>query len=220
MDDLHKALQDLKQFTRSDLTKRISALESMLKNRDALAVKKSLDTEQITEPLLQSALTIKQVASQIDVIVHAVGIMVSLPYILEKGEVVQSLSLGAGNTGKDFDLETDFRIAEFKFINWRGGAESIRQNQLFKDLFNLAVCNTTKSKYLYLTGAEIPLKFLNNSKRALSSVLSKNEAIKEQFYSIHGDKYKTVSSYYHEVKHTVKIVDLTSIVPAFQDDIE
>ena len=217
MDYLQKALQQLKQFTKSDLTKRISDLEFILKNRDALAVQNRLDTEQVTEPLLKSALTIKEMASQIDVIVHAVGIMISLPYILEKGETVQSLSLGAGNTGKAFDLETDLRIAEFKFINWRGGAESIRQNQLFKDLFTLAIYDTTKSKHLYLTGAEIPLKFLNNSKRVLSSVLSKNETIKEQFYSIYGTKYKDVSSYYNDVKHTVTIVDLMSIVPAFQD---
>ena len=217
MDDLQQALTQLKQFSKSDLTRRISDLEFILSNRDALSVKSRLDTEQVTGPLLKSALTIKQVASQIDVIVHAVGIMVSLPYILGKGEVVQSLSLGAGNTGKVFDLETDLRIAEFKFINWRGGAEAIRQNQLFKDLFTLAAYNTSKSKFLYLTGAEIPLRFLNSSNRALSSVMSKNEAIKDQFYSTYGDNYKTVSSYYHAVKHTVNIIDLARIVPEFEN---
>ena len=214
MSDLYKALTDLKQFSKSDLTQRISDLEFLLSSRDLPAIKIGLDNEQVTEPLLKSALTIKKAASQIDVIVHAVGIMVSLPHILEKGEIVQSLSLGAGNTGKSFDLETDRRIAEFKFINWKGGSESIRQNHLFKDLFSLASCNTTKDKYLYLTGIDIPLKFLNKSKRALSSVLSKDEAVRDQFYSIYGDKYKNVFSYYYDVKHIVKIIDLNSIVPA------
>lgn len=54
-------------------------------------------------------------------IMHAAGIMVALPWILESGEIVESLSLGAGNTGRDHDLETNRRIAEFKFIDWRGG---------------------------------------------------------------------------------------------------
>ena len=51
---------------------------------------------------------------QINVIVHAVGILVALPKILELGELVQSLSLGAGNTGRAHDLETDRRIDEFR----------------------------------------------------------------------------------------------------------
>ena len=86
--------------------------------------------------MLQSAFQIKSVAGQINVIVHAVGILLSLPEILREGEEVISLSLGAGSTGKDFDLETNLSIAEFKFIQWRGGAEAIRQNQVFKDFYS------------------------------------------------------------------------------------
>jgi hypothetical protein len=43
-------------------------------------------------------------------------------------------------TGRSFDLETSYRVAvaEFKFIRWQGGPESIRQNQLFKDFYLLA----------------------------------------------------------------------------------
>jgi hypothetical protein len=39
--------------------------------------------------------------------------LVALPKILEPGELVQSLSLGDGNTGRAHDLETDRRIDEF-----------------------------------------------------------------------------------------------------------
>ena len=216
MIDLYKAFSDLKQFSSSDLTHRISKLELLIKDQSIIEVRQSIQKEQITDALLHSALTIKNVASQIDVIIHAVGIILALPHILEDGEVVQSLSLGAGNTGKAFDLESSLRIAEFKFINWRGGSEAIRQNQLFKDLFTLAAYETNKRKCLYLTSAEIPLKFLSTSKRALSSVMSKNEAIKEQFHNTYGDKYTTVSSYYHSVKDTVSIIDLVPIVPAFR----
>lgn len=217
MIDLYKAFSDLKQFSSSDLTHRISKLELLIKDQSIIEVRQSIQKEQITDALLHSALTIKNVASQIDVIIHAVGIILALPHILEDGEVVQSLSLGAGNTGKAFDLESSLRIAEFKFINWRGGSEAIRQNQLFKDLFTLAAYETNKRKCLYLTSAEIPLKFLSTSKRALSSVMSKNEAIKEQFHNTYGDKYTTVSSYYHAVKDTVSIIDLVPSVPAFQN---
>ena len=60
----------------------------------------------ITANLLESALAIKAVAGQIHVIVHAVGVLRSLPFILAKDEVVFLLSLGAGNTGRSHDLVT------------------------------------------------------------------------------------------------------------------
>lgn len=214
MEDLQKALTDLKQFAKADLTQRIADLEYLLMNRELTVIKQQLDKEKISEPLLKSSLLIKKMSSQIDVIVHAVGIMVSLPYLLEEGEIVQSLSLGAGNTGKSFDLETDRRIAEFKFISWKGGPESIRQNGLFKDFFSLVISEKDKDKYIYLTGKEIPIKFFN-SRRSLSSILSKNDATKELFYKTYGDKYKVVSEYYNDVKDAVNIVDLNSLVPAF-----
>jgi hypothetical protein len=59
-------------------------------------------------------------------------------HILRPGEVIDCVSLGAGNTGRAFDLETNLRIAEFKFIHWQGGPESIRQNSLFKDFYEMA----------------------------------------------------------------------------------
>ena len=52
-------------------------------------------------------------AGQVNVVIHALGILISLPYLLEDDEEIQSLSLGAGNTGRRYDLETDRRVAEF-----------------------------------------------------------------------------------------------------------
>jgi hypothetical protein len=126
--------------------------------------------------------------------------------------VVESLSLGAGNTGRKHDLETDRRVAEFKFIEWRGGPESIRQNTLFVDLFNLASNQTTKRKVLYLVGTAIPLTFLQN-RRALSSILSKDAATAARFRALYGDRFATVSEYYQTVRAEVKIVDLVGLVP-------
>ena len=128
---------------------------------------------EIDDNLMSSAIILKNAMGQINVVVHAIGILLLLPAILQRGEVIQSLSLGAGNAGKKFDLETNLSIAEFKFIHWKGGAEAIRQNSLFKDFFYLAEENTDKKRRLYVLGSEHPLKFLNGG-RAIDSVLSRN----------------------------------------------
>ena len=52
----------------------------------------------------------KRLAGQINVTIHALGILMCLPHILEPDERVESVSLGAGNTGRDFDLETNVRV--------------------------------------------------------------------------------------------------------------
>lgn len=168
----------------------------------------------IDESLLLAALLVKRMHGQINVIVHAVGILVSLPHVLESGEMIESLSLGAGNTGRPHDLVTDRRVAEFKFIDWKGGAESIRQNSLFVDLFNLASADTSKRKVLYVVGGREPLKFLHG-RRAIGSVLSKNQAVAERFRAMHSDRFAVVSEYFDFVRDGVEIVDLAEVVPAF-----
>ena len=62
-------------------------------------------------------------------------------------------------------------------------------------------------------GNKQPIRFLNN-RRAIRSVLSKNQAVSQRFYEKYGDKYSVVSEYY-DVKHLVEIIDLKNIVPAF-----
>ena len=154
----------------------------------------------------------KQLAGQINVIIHAVGILAALPHILDKSEVVVELSLGAGNTGRNFDLETDRRIAEFKFINWKGGSESIRQNSLFKDFYQLAEAETEKARYFYVLGTEKPLKFLTG-RRKLTSVMSRNASLAESFRKRFNDDFQVVREYYDYRKDRVKIVDLLPVLP-------
>jgi hypothetical protein len=74
--------------------------------------------------------------------------------LLEGEEVVEWLSLGAGNTGKSFDLVTNRRIAEFTFIDWKGGSASIRRQKVFKDFYLLAEAQTDKRQFLYFLGQE------------------------------------------------------------------
>lgn len=208
MVDIVQAFKTIEQFSTLDnLTKRISTFEKDLAEKEKSQIQDILLGVNI--PVLSAALTIKNAVGQINVLIHALGILVaSLPYILEPGEVIQSLSLGAGNTGRGFDLETDRRVAEFKFIKWQeSGRNTIRQNNLFIDLFNLVEHEQERRRYLYVTGKDIPLSFLEKN-RDLKSVLSKNRAVSDEFFEKHHDKYRVVSDYYKEVKGLVHIVDL------------
>ena len=147
-------------------------------------------------------------AGQINVTIHALGILLCLPHILESDERVEYVSLGAGNTGRDFDLETNCRVAEFKFIRWRGGAETIRQNSVFKDYFLLAEHPTAKQKHLYLLGTEHAIRFLQGG-RAMSSVLSRNDKLQKLFADRFGEAFPTVRDYYAVHGSTVQIDDVT-----------
>ncbi len=173
---------------------------------------KIISQEDIEPDMLKAALVVKKSISQIDVVIHAIGIINSLPYLLEEDEKVEYLSLGAGNTGRNFDVETNKRIAEFKFINWSGKSDTIRQNTTFKDFFELAEYETNKKKYLYILDKAKVVKFFSNN-RALKSILSKNEATSKHFFSLYDNKYTTVSQYYHDKKSSVDIVDLHDICP-------
>ena len=163
--------------------------------------------------MLAAAILIKKHSSQIDEIIHAVGILIALPTILEPGEVIESLSLAAGNTGKGFDLETSLRIAEFTFIQWQGGPEVIRQNKIFKDFFFLAEANTPKKRELYTIGIDHPKKFFN-SRRALPAILDGNRKLGEAFRAKYGDTIQWVRDYYAPRATQVAIRDITR--PAFR----
>ena len=156
-------------------------------------------------------------AGQVNVLIHAAGILTALPSILKDSETVQTLSLGAGNTGRPFDLVTNRRIAEFKFIHWRGGAEAIRQNSLFKDFYYLAEARTRKTRFLYVLELEKPLKFLHG-KRSLVSVMSKNRKLNKDFRDQFGSRFRVVRDYYMFRCKRVKIVDLSRMLPVLSVD--
>lgn len=100
----------------TELTARIGAIEASLVGKQRRAAERTIADQGIDEALLNGALTVKALAGQIHVVIHAVGILTALPHILDRDERIESVSLGAGNTGRMHDLETDRRIAEFKFI--------------------------------------------------------------------------------------------------------
>jgi hypothetical protein len=205
------AITAISKFRGDSLTESISNLE---KDIVGLGAKESLDfcsERDINDNFVASALEIKKVAGEINVIIHASGILHALKNILEPGEIVQSVSLGAGNTGRKFDLETNFQVAEFKFIDWKGGAESIRQNGIFKDFYELAEYNTEKTKNLYVVGSHYPLKFLNSG-RSLTSVLAKQPVIQNAILEKYDLNLRIVRDYYDIHKNNVNIVDISPYI--------
>src|SRR5947207_9254032 len=111
--DLLSAATALSSFAGAALTTRIASLEGSFEGATAESVHARLDSAAVSHDLLASAHVLKRVAGQINVVIHTIGILLCLPHILEPGERVLSLSLGAGNTGRQFDLETDTQIGEF-----------------------------------------------------------------------------------------------------------
>ena len=167
--------------------------------------------------VLAAAAALKRMASQVNVAIHALGILRCLPHVLEAGEEIEYVSLGAGNTGRRFDLETNRRIAEFKFIRWRGGADVARQNVAFKDFVTLATERTSKRRYLYLAGTEQAVRFFRGG-RALDSVLNASQTLGRLFRAQYGDLFNTVGEYYGVHGGEVEIVDVSPWVPELMVD--
>lgn len=209
--ELSRSALSLQAFMGNDLGERIAEIEGSLRNATIDSYHEKLSASGATPDTLEAASNIKRIAGQINVVIHAVGILLCLPQILKPGEVIEYVSLGAGNTGKAFDLETNQRIAEFKFIQWRGGPEAIRQNSILRDFYKLAEFETTKQRFLYVLGSSHPLSFLRG-RRALTSVL-KDHALQQEFFSKFGTNYKVVSDYYNARAHLVSVEDVSQFIP-------
>ncbi|WP_439575383.1 hypothetical protein [Phreatobacter sp.] len=208
----------LSKFTGPDLTHTLGQIEGAVRGVSADDCDAFLEGAGAGREVLAAAGEMKRLAGQINVTIHALGILLCLPHILDPGEKVEYVSLGAGNTGREFDLETNLRVAEFKFIRWRGGAETIRQNSIFKDYVLLAESPTPKRKYLYVLGTHHALKFLHGG-RALSSVLSRNDKLQKMFFDRFGDRFRTVREYYAAHAGVVRIEDVSPWLSELAEDL-
>lgn len=205
---IEKDLEIIENFQGESLTESLSLIESRIRGISSNTSEEFSLSFGVNNDLVQSVRAVKKVAGQINVVLHAAGIMNSLPTLLQGGEIVESVSLGAGNTGRKFDLETNFQVAEFKFIDWKGGAETIRQNGLFKDFYNLAEHETSKEKKLYVIGTEYPLKFFTGG-RTLASVLSRQPKIMASIRQKYGSGISMAREYYELHKKSVQIIDIS-----------
>jgi len=195
----------------NNLKTRIATIERGLHDKSITDVLDYVTQHKVSE-MLKEKLLIKKLSAQVDVAIHAYGILLALSKIMEDGEVIQYLSLGAGSTGKAFDVATSKRIAEFKFATWDGGSNTIRQNGIFKDFLELAISTKSdgKTKQLYCLSADDVIRFLSNSERSLASVLSRNPINKK--YPDIQTQYKTVKAFYQTYKNEVEIVELSDYI--------
>ena len=122
--DIAEIVRLLAGFAGSDLTRTLVRIEAAVRSVTATDCIAFLEEAGARREVLSAAAEMKRPAGQINVTIHALGILLCLPHILGPDERVEYVSLGAGNTGREFDLETNVRVAELKFIRWRGGAES------------------------------------------------------------------------------------------------
>jgi hypothetical protein len=204
--EISTAFAQLSEYLGSGLTGRISTFEGEFKGAHSGNLSTLLTQSRLTPSLIQHALTIKRATGQIHVLLHAMGILLSLQSVLEPGETVESLSLGAGNSPMRLcDLETNLRVAEFTFIDWKGD-DSARQDKLFKDFFRLAESQTPKRRCLYVNSKEHAIKCLTGG-RLCKSLLGRNVNVEKKFSA----KYPSTMiarDYFHCKESEVEIVEI------------
>jgi hypothetical protein len=210
--ELIKSIDTLiKYYSNDNLADTILDLQRQLINKNSNNIISIANRDSTNKDIFSAALEVKEVMGQINVIVHTLGIINILPIILDKDEIIESVSLGADNAHSEFDLITNKRIAEFKFITWRG-KDSMRLKNTFSDYFELVEFDTKKDRYLYLIETSNFIKFLNG-RRQFSSILSRNVTVSKKFYEKYKDKYNYVNEYYYDNINKVQIVALKDIAP-------
>src|SRR5258708_363657 len=115
-----EAIHLLQTFRGADLTQTIYQIEKSLKGVSAQNYLAVLRTSGAKAEVLGAASLVKQLAGQINVVIHALGILLCLPDILRTGEVIDYVSLGAVNTGRSFDLDTSLRLARHTLVGKQG----------------------------------------------------------------------------------------------------
>ena len=207
--DLFNDITTGKSEVKEKLKDRISYIEKYMQNKNAFDVSDFVYNQGIFDSFGRFV-TIKHASSQVDVSIHAYGTLLALSNILKDDEVIEELSLGAGNTGKLYDVATSKRLAEFKFALWQDKSNTIRQNTIFKDFVGLVKHNDYKGrkKYIYCLSYESVMKFFTECERSLKSVLSRNT-----MHQKHEDIWDlTVKEYYETHKNDVEIVDLQKLL--------
>jgi hypothetical protein len=218
LDPLTAAVSKLDGFTAGRTPKVwVAELERSVTGVDRETIAGLLVSERIDNEVLAAAVAIKTFAGEINVLIHALGIMLALVQILAPGERVNAVSLGAGTGDRHYDLETDRRVAEFKFTRWRGH-DAVRQRELFADFVALAESADPRKRQLFVPGLALPGKFLR-SNRSIASVCQRRPEVLARIRANNGDSLKTVAEYAAAHKGEVELVDVARLLPAFVLDI-
>ena len=203
-----KALQIVLDFKSDSLINKLNQLKEETIGKTKTELKDNI-------PLYEAALLVKKASSQINEIVHAVGILNSLPRILEENEVITDLSLASGASGEGIDLVTDKRVAEFKFATWQegGSKNGMRKRQVFADYINLTILKTDKKKELYVVSAESIIKYFQG-KSKWKKVLSKSGGLERKYSDYLRENGIEETEYIRDVynRSEIKIYDIEKIL--------
>lgn len=149
--------------------------------------------------------------------IHAAGITLALPHLLEPGETLRRPSLAAGNDlTRPFDVETDRRAMEFKFARWTG-SDAMRQRGVAKDFVHLAELRDGRRAELYVLGRR-PVKFLTTSQATMGWALDRAPATRDRFGDQFGSLDQTVATFYASTGGRVQVTDLEHRLPALLSD--
>jgi hypothetical protein len=84
------------KFSGSDLTGTLARIEDSVRGLTAVDTQNFLLEAGAANEVLMAAAAMKRLAGQINVVIHALGILLCLPHILEAGEQVEATSMTAG----------------------------------------------------------------------------------------------------------------------------
>ena len=98
--ELARAAEEVQRFESGALTARISGAEQTLEGLRAEQLPATLVELGVGESLLSAATVLKRAVGQVNVLIHAVGILTSLPKELTQNKL--SCSLDAWRTRKGF----------------------------------------------------------------------------------------------------------------------
>ncbi|MDF3142924.1 MULTISPECIES: PE-PGRS family protein [unclassified Streptomyces] len=195
------------------LTAAIASLERDLTGRPAREVGDMAAARGIGPELMVAALTVRESLGRLNDLIHAAGIVLALPHVLEGGEeIAVRPSLAAGNDPhRPFDLETDRRVAEFKLARWRG-ADAMRKRQTFKDLVMLAADRTGRRAELFVVGPE-PGRFLRTSTATAAWALDRTPHARRVFEESFGSLDVSVAQFTGRHAGHVQVTDLCDVLP-------
>ena len=212
--DLHTQLDAVIEFLgRSPLAHTVADLEIALDGCGRDDVARVASDHDVTVELLRSAVAARDTFGKLNDLIHATAIALALPHLLKPGETLLRPSLAAGNTPERlFDVETDLRIAEFKFARW-DGHDGGRQKPTVKDLARLAADSSGRRAELYLRGAR-PLKWLSGTTSSVRQQLKGYPAELAAFESAFATANITVADFVAGDASHVVLVDIEQRVPS------
>lgn len=194
------------------LGQRIAALENELAGKDRDAVATVVASHGLASATLAASLLVREQLGKLSDLIHATGIALALPHVLESGELLKKPSLAAGNDPERlYDVETNLRVAEFKLARWTNGGNGAREKDLFKDLVLLTEAPSSLRAELYVRGPR-PARFLSGQASARKQ-LKRSQAVLSVFDGQVGDPEITVATYVSAFAPHVRVIDLEQAVP-------